>query len=183
MTARRKNQVLRKWTFTTIAMVLVIALPSVMLSIQFRSSKPADSDHITQFVTDLKQLQDAIPPLQRELAQLQIASQSQLRAQSRIKWTTLLSHLASFTDENVQIHSFDASIESSGPLQQIQISIQTHTKSLSKAREFLVILENTGLFDEISMIESRRQSSAKNSPINSTIRARIIAQPAVETTP
>jgi|GEM_PF-2827833 len=183
LTARRKDQALRRWSYTVIAMLLVIVVPSGMLSIHFRSSKPVDSDHITRFVSDLQQIQDAIPPLHRELIELQIASQSQLRAQSRVQWTSLLDHLASYTGKNVRIHSFDASIESSATAPLIRITIQTHTQSLSQAREFLVVLEQTGLFDEISMIESRRQSSAPDSPINSTIRAQIIAQPTTGTTP
>ena len=183
ITARRKDQALRRWSYTVIAMLFVIALPSGMLSIQFRSTKPADSDYITRFVSDLQQIQDSIPPLQRELVELQIASQSQLRAQSRVQWTSLLDHLATYTGKNVRIHSFDASIESSAPTPLIRIMIQIHTQSLSQAREFLVVLENTGLFDEINMLESRRQSSTPDSPINSTIRTQIIAQPKAGTTP
>ncbi len=183
VTARRKDQALRRWSFTLIAVLLVIALPCGMLSIQFRSAKPTDSDHITRFVSDLQQIQDAIPPLHKELIELQIASQSQIRAQSRIQWTSLLDLLASYTGQEVRIHSFDASIESSGQSPQILIAIQAHTQSLSKAREFLVVLEDTSLFDEITMLESRRQSSAPDSPINSTIRAKIIAKPTAGTTP
>jgi len=176
ITIRRRESALRNWTFILIALGLLVALPSAMLSVHLRTTKPVDTDHVTRFVNDLQELQATIPPLKKRLVELELASKSQQLAKSRIQWTSVLNHLASLAGEHVRIHDFNASIESTGPSPRIDLSIQIHTQSLSQAREFLVILENAALFDELNMQDSRRISSGPDAPVNSTIHAQIIAQ-------
>jgi len=176
ITTRRRESALRNWTFALIALSLVVVLPSAMLGVHLRTTKPIDTDHVTRFVNDLREIQSTIPPLKKRLVELELASHSQQRAKSRIQWTSVLNHLAALAPDHVRIHDFNASIESSGPSQSIDLTIQIHTDSLSQAREFLVILENAALFDQINMLDSRRQSSDPDSPVNSTIQAQIIAQ-------
>ena len=183
ITSRRRELALRHWSFAIIALVLIIAIPSAMLSIHLRSSKPTNTDHVTRFVNDLEQLQAAIPPLKKKLAQLESDSKSQQLAENRIQWISVLDLLASLTGEHVRIHSFHASIQDSNPPQRIELTIQIHTQSLSQARAFLVTLEAVGLFDDLSMLDSRRQSSNPDSPVNSTIRAQIVANQPAEVTP
>lgn len=183
ITNRRREHALRHWSFALLALILVIALPSAMLSIHLRATNPTDTDHVTRFVSDLEQLQAVIPPLKKQLAQLESDSKSQKIAENRIQWTSVLDLLASLTDEHVRIHSFTASIQDSSPQQRIELTIQIHTDSLSQAREFLVTLEAVGLFDDLNMLDSRRQSSNPDSPVNSTIRAQILAEQSTEGTP
>lgn len=181
--SRRRDSALRLWTGVIFASLLLVAAPSAMLSIHLRSAKPVDSDHVNRFVEDLRQLQEALPPLQSQLSNLQIASHSKRIAESRIQWPIVLNRLAQTTNEDVRIHSFSANVEQSSATPQIVINLQAQTKSLSQAREFLVILEDIGLFDDIRMVDSRRQSSASDSLVNSTIQARIQTSPVVGVTP
>jgi len=181
--ARKRDGAIRLWSFVVVALVILIAIPSTMLSIHLRTSKPVDNDHITRFVSDLDQLRAAIPPLKKQLAELETASESQKRAQTRIQWTSVLNHLASITDNSVRIHAFNASIITAVDSQTIEITLDARTKTLSKAREFLVLVESAGLFDQVEMIESRRMSSAPDSPVNSTIRAKIVSQQPAGATP
>ena len=174
LVARRRELALRQWIAGLVLISMAAVIPSAMLSIHLRSSKPVESDHTTRFVNDLQELESAILPLEARLNQLQIDSISQRQAESRIQWTEVLTKLAGTTSQEVRIHSFNATIETSASTPRIVVILQTHTDSLSKAREFLFTLEALGLFDEISMIDSRRQSSSPESLVNSVIRAQII---------
>jgi Tfp pilus assembly protein PilN len=180
MNARRRDSALQSWSLVLVATLLLIAVPSALLSINLRTSKPNDSDHVTQFVNDLQNLQNAIPPLKKKLAILEAESQSQRRSESRVQWTSVLNHLASISGNDIRIHTFNASIETNTSDPKIEFTIQIFTSSLSQAREFLVVLESTGLFDKINMLDSRRQSSAQDSLVNSTIKAQIVATPTSE---
>jgi len=172
--ARKRELAMGQWIAGLVLIGLVVVIPSALLSIHLRSSKPVESDHSTRFVNDLAELRSVIKPLKVHLAQLEVDSVSQRQAELRIKWTDVLDQLAQTTSDQVRIHSFNATIEPSQTTPKIVILLQVHTSSLSMAREFLFTLEATGLFDEISMVDSRRQSSAPDSLVNSVIRTEII---------
>lgn len=182
-TARRRESATRNWTLALVALVLLVVMPAIIVCINFRTTKPADTGHVTRFVNDLQQLQSSLPELKQQLVKLEIQSESQLRAQTRIQWTSVLEHLAGIAPSHVRIHTFNASIQTNDEFERIELSIQVHTASLSQAREFLVVLENSGVFDQVSMLDSRRTSTGENSPVNSTIRAEIKAKAAPEPTP
>jgi Tfp pilus assembly protein PilN len=126
-------------------------------------------------VNDLNDLQATLPALKKKVAQLESESKSQELAKLRIHWNSVINQLAILTNENIRIHSFDASIIRRPSEQSISITIQIHTKTLSQAREFLVVLEDSALFDTLKMSDSRKTSSSPDAPVNSTITASIIA--------
>lgn len=173
---RKKQTAIRSWTFALCALTLVVVIPSAMLSIHLRSSEPADTDHVERFANDLVELRASIPSMKKQLAQLESDSRAQQLAQNRIHWPTVLDHLGSITSKLVRIHAFNAQVMSHAEVPYIEFTLQTHTRTLSEAREYLVSLESTGLFDEIEMLDSRKQSGSVDAPVNSTIRTRIKAQ-------
>ncbi len=179
--SRRRDSAFRLWVIALVSIVFCIVLPSGMLCMHLRSAKPVDSDHVNRFAADLHQLQNALPPLQSELSKLQVASHSKRLSEQRISWPSVLNHLSKTTGEHVRVYSFSGSVEQESSTPQIVVRFQAQTETLSQAREFLVLLEETGLYDEITMIESRKQSSASDSTVNSTIQARIYTGPTVET--
>lgn len=174
--ARAKESTIRVWSLAIVASLLLIAIPAGMFSIQLRSFKPVDQQHTTKFVDDLQQVRTTLPPLKKKLAQLQESEAAQTRARTRIQWTTMLDHLGSLTSPDIRIHSFNASINATSTTPNIDIAFQFHSKSLSQAREFLVKLESTALFDKLRMVESRKQSSAPDATVNSTINAQILSE-------
>ncbi len=173
---RKKLAALRNWSFALTTLLLLIVIPSAMLSIHLRASEPANTDHVTRFASDLVELRASLPSMKKELAQLEADSRAQQIAQTRIHWPTVLNHLESITSNTVRIHSFNASVISQADVPYIEFTLQAHTRTLSQAREYLVSLESTQLFDEIEMLDSRKQSGAEDAPVNSTIRTRIKAQ-------
>lgn len=173
---RKKLSAIRNWSFALTTLVLLVIIPSGMFSIHLRASEPSNTDHVTRFATDLVELRSSIPSMKKELAQLEADSRAQQLAQTRIHWPTVLNHLESITSSAVRIHSFNASVMPQAETPYIEFTLQTHTRTLSEAREYLVSLESTDLFDEIEMMESRKQSGAEDAPVNSTIRTRIKAQ-------
>jgi Tfp pilus assembly protein PilN len=172
---RKRKSAIRIWSFTLAAMVLLVAIPSALLSVHLRASEPQNNQHITRFVNDLNDLQATLPALKKKVAQLESESKSQELAKLRIHWNSVINQLAILTNENIRIHSFDASIIRRPSEQSISITIQIHTKTLSQAREFLVVLEDSALFDTLKMSDSRKTSSSPDAPVNSTITASIIA--------
>ena len=181
--SRKRDAAFRIWSFALIGMILLVGITSGLLSIHLHAAKPVEGDHINRFVSDLTEIQSAMPPLKKEVAKLESALQSQSIAESRIQWTVLLSHFAMLAGDEIRIHSFDAAINTAANKQSVFVTIQIHTKSLSQARAFLVVLEESALFDQIEMMDSRKQSSADDAPVNSTIRAAILSQTTQETTP
>lgn len=174
---RRKQRAAHAWIATLTAVVLLIAILSAALSIHLRSSEPTDTGHMDRFATDLVDLRASIPPMKKQLAQLESDSRAQQLASNRIHWPSVLNHVESITSELVRIHAFDAMIYPQAEIPYIEFTLQAHTRTLSQAREYLVSLENTGLFDEIKMLNSRKQSNAEDAPVNSTIRTRIQPKP------
>lgn len=175
-TERKKLSAIRTWTCVLTTLILLVVIPSAMFSIHLRASKPENTDHVARFATDLVELRASIPAMKKELAQLEADSRAQQLAQTRIHWPTVLDHLESITSNSVRIHTFNASVMSQAEIPYIEFSIQAHTRTLSEAREYLVSLESTQLFDELEMLDSRKQSGAEDAPVNSTIRTRIKAQ-------
>jgi uncharacterized membrane-anchored protein YhcB (DUF1043 family) len=180
---RRRDHAFKVWLYALIVLVLLVVVPSVLMSLHLRAAKPENTEHLTRFVNDLNELQATLPMLKKQVAELESASKSQELAKLRIQWNTVLNQLAKLTTENIRIHSFDSSINRQQQSQSISLSIQIHSKTLSQAREFLVILESSQLFDSLNMADSRRTSSDPSSPINSTINAVIIAQQPQEPKP
>ena len=183
MISRSRNHAVRVWSFVLVALVLVVMIPSGLLSVHLRAAEPQDTQHITRFVNDLNELRATLPALKKKVAQLESESKSQELAKLRVHWNSVINQLAVLTNENIRIHSFDASIIRQTTKHTISISIEIHSKTLSQAREFLVVLENSSLFDELKMSDSRRTSSAPDAPINSTITASIVAEQPVEAKP
>ncbi len=180
---RKRDHAFKLWIYTLIALVILGVIPSALMSVHLRAAKPENTEHITRFVNDLNELQATLPKLKKQVAELESASKAQELAKLRIQWNTVLNQLAKLTTENIRIHSFDASINRQAQAHSINISIQIHSKTLSQAREFLVILESSELFDSLTMADSRRTSSDPSSPINSTINAVIIAEQPPEAKP
>lgn len=181
--ARRRDTATRNWILALVSIVVLVVMPAIAISINFRTAKPSDTGHVTRFVNDLQQLQSSLPSLKKELITLQTQAESQLRAQTRIQWTNVLTHLAATAPSHVRIHSFNAAIIENEGGQRIELSIQVYTGSLSQAREFLVILESSGVFDEVNMLDSRRTSTGEDALVNSTIRAIIKAEKTPEQKP
>lgn len=176
ITSRKRHHAVRVWSFVLVALVLAVIIPSALLSVHLRAAEPQDTQHITRFVNDLNELQATLPSLKKKVAELESESKSQELAKLRIHWNSVINQLALLTNENIRIHSFDASINRQPAKQTINITIQIHSKTLSQAREFLVVLEDSALFDQLKMSDSRRTSSSSDAPINSTITASIVAE-------
>lgn len=175
---RRKQRAIHAWIGALVTVVLLVVVPSAALSIHLRSAKPADNGQVQRFETDLAELRASIPPMKKKVAQLESDSRAQKIANTRIYWPSVLNHVESITSEQVRIHAFDAKIFPQAENPYIEFTLQAHTRTLSQAREYLVSLERTGLFDEIEMLNSRKQSNAEDAPVNSTIRTRIQSNPA-----
>ncbi len=181
--SRKRELAMSQWCAGLVLTGLVVVIPSLLLSLHLRASKPMESDHTTRFVNDLAELQAVMKPLRIRLAQLEVDSKSQRLAESRIQWTTVLDQLAQTTSEHVRIHGFEATIDSDGTTPRIVVVLQIHTETLSNAREYLFTLDAMGLFDEINMVDSRRQSSSQDALVNSVIRAEIFGESVQGDTP
>lgn len=177
LSSRKKLRSIYLWSTTVVLMLVCVAIPATVLSLQYRSSNADNSSHIERFAGEIKQTREAILPLKKNLAELEIISADHNRAQTRIRWTSLLNTIASTTSPDIRVHNFSANIIDNTQTQSIEMTISIHTKTLSQSREFLVTLETVGLFDQLRMTESRKLSSDPDAPVSSVINAVITNNP------
>ncbi len=173
--SRLRHATLSRWSFAIVSVVILGVAPSIMMGVHLRTAKSPDQTHLTRSVSDLRELQTTLPPLKKRIAQLEEIERSQECAKTRVQWTSMLGFIDSLIIPGVRIHTLTANIQSETESQSIQVSIGFHSESLSQAREFLVVIESSGLFDELKMPDSRRISQETDSLVNSMIHAQILA--------
>ncbi|MFK7760297.1 MAG: hypothetical protein AB8C13_10170 [Phycisphaerales bacterium] len=176
LSARKKFKSIYFWSTTVVTMLICVAIPAAAISVQYRSTHADNSAHIERFAGEISQTREAILPLKKSLAELEIVSADHAHAQTRIRWTSVLNTIASTTSPDIRVHNFSANISDRSQRPSIETTISIHTKTLSQAREFLVTLETVGLFDQLRMTESRRISSDIDAPVSSVISAVITTE-------
>lgn len=162
----------RRW-FVVLALTLCfVCVPSVVIAVQMRTAPLPNQGSLGQIREEIRTIEGELPELSDRLSVLlEARRRSELRA-SRVRWGDILSLVAQAVPENTRLLSFQGTLDT----RSLVIQIGVENRSFREAREAVVVLESSGIFDEVEVIESAIVERGDASSAQSSVRL-VIASP------
>jgi len=167
--ARRSRRELRRWASLGVAAWLAIAVPSVLAGLHLRSAPLLGHARVEQLDREIAAIRAQIPALEKRLGALSGQVAVRERAAQRLRWGSLLVPVIAMLPPDSRITTLAGAIEDSGG-RPIAVRVSFITASQSPARQSVVRLERSGLFDRVELLETQRTSTDEGVGVIATIR-------------
>jgi Tfp pilus assembly protein PilN len=171
--ARARYRCVVLWCGAAAAVIAVVGLPGVYIGGNAALSDPAIGAQIEQVGNQLTANQNAIPELQKQLAQLQAEQEVLDLVRNRIEWRTVFTQLVNASQSDVR---FTGLIAEGGGVegdQAISIRITGVASTQTAARSYVVALESLTLFDHLELTRTARRDINDQEVIEFEIVARV----------
>lgn len=155
---RARSRVTLRWVCAIVATVAFVGLPGVYLGGNAALSDSMMSGQIERVRDQLGTNKAEIPRLQARIGVLEEKRQTLDLVRNRINWQTLFGHMVRVSDEQIHftaLRAIGGGVEGTDPLRVQMDGIAT---SQTAARSFVVELERLGIFDQVELVRTMRQT-------------------------
>lgn len=159
----RTRRCVRRWIAASVGVIALTSMAMAYIRIDGRNSGFRIDSRLGEIRAEVASLESALPALERAIADAQARAQVNRRLGSRPDWGVLLAVLDSARPSGLVFESCAVSpsdVEAApmpdrlGP---VRLEIHGLSGEQQSVQEFVVRLENTGLFDEVQLMSTSRR--------------------------
>ena len=166
--ARRSAKAFTRWGTAAALSLVVVALPAALAGAHLRSAPLPDHVRVDQLTEEIRAIRSEISGLDRRRAMLRDDRGRVMRARRRVQWASVVEPVFAMLPEGARITSLGGAVRDSVPVG-LALTMTIVTDAQAPARELLVTIEESGLFDVVEMVETSRVRDG----VVSTIRVRV----------
>ena len=166
--ARRSAKEFTRWGTAAAVSLVVVALPAALAGAHLRSAPLPDHVRVDQLTEEIRTIRSEISALDRQRTALQAERGRVMRARRRVQWASVVDPVFAMLPEGARITSIGGAVRDSVPVG-LALTMTIVTDAQAPARELLVTIEESGLFDVVEMVETSRARDG----VVSTIRMRV----------
>jgi len=171
-----------RWCILVILTIVLVALPSLYVGGSAALTDAGMSEQIQSTRTQVANHEQAIPQLERRLSLLRAEQEVLDIVGNRVDWRRLLEILISTGEGHIRFSGVGLSGAGVEGFTPIELRIDGYARSQSEARDFIVRLEETGLFDRVRLTRSDRRTIDKVEVIEFTVHIGVGETPGQEQT-
>jgi len=177
---RQRKQWTAWWITTVVIVAFVIGVPGLYIGGSAALTDSGMADQIEHANMEYANHQQAIPLLRERIRVLDSEQEVYELVKNRIEWMDVFSVLVEAAGNDIRFSRLSAvggGIEGKSP---IEISIVGIAPSQTIAREFVVKLEETGVFDSVELVRTTREKVDDTELIDFQVRITIRGTAPVE---
>jgi Tfp pilus assembly protein PilN len=176
--AHRQGKRLRLWITAVCIYSLILGLLCAVTTLRFGGLDESVERQLLECQTRSQQLDSQASQLRRRLAQL-IAQRNHVKAlANQPDWSILLAALGSMVGNDTSLQEIRLTpLETSAkppstapagkvPGRQFRIELRGSSRSQPEMAQFVLRLQETGLFDEVKLVRSSRDPRAESADVN-----------------
>jgi Tfp pilus assembly protein PilN len=162
ITQRHQKRCIRQWVFAMVATTVLVGLPGLYIGGNAAFTDSGMSENISQANIEFEQHQQAIPLLRERLRILHSEKEVLELVENRIDWREVFGVLVDAANDEVRFTRIIANGggvdgRENGENTPIEVVLEGLAETQTTARAFLVNIEDTGLFDDVELVETMRE--------------------------